>query len=66
MKAFQIILIVLIIIIGGIFTAPYWGGCGMNHKLCEFWCEIRHFGSSFETVACKGSCAADRVACETQ
>ncbi len=66
MKTLQIILIILVIIIGGIFTAPYWGGCGINHQLCELWCEIRHFGSSFDKITCKGSCAADRVACETQ
>jgi hypothetical protein len=66
MKIARIAGIAVIIFIVAVFTAPSWGGCGMNHKLCSLWCDIKHINSSFDQVACKGGCGADRIACMSQ
>ena len=65
-KVAKISSIVIILFIVAIYTAPSWGGCGMNYKLCSLWCNIKHFNSSFDQVTCKGGCGADRVACMSQ
>ena len=63
MKRLKLIVIALAILLVAILTAPLWGGCNITYSLCSSWCEIKHFNSSFKSTACKGSCAADKVAC---
>lgn len=63
MKPAKIIAIVAAVLIVAILTAPFWGGCQITNTLCSTWCDIRHFNSTFKSTACKGSCAADKMAC---
>lgn len=63
MKTKKILFAGIFIFMAAVLTAPLWGGCGFNYTLCSTWCEIRHMNSSFDAVACKGACSADRLSC---
>ena len=66
MKPVKLIIILLAVGIVAVLTAPVWGGCDINYKLCSGWCDIRYFNSSFEATVCKGGCGADKLACLAQ
>ncbi len=63
MKPVKIIFIAVFVLMAAVLSAPMWGGCGLNYQLCTTWCEVRHFNSSFEEIACKGGCSADKLSC---
>lgn len=44
-------------------SAPLWGGCGYNERLCSGWCEVRHVNAELQQAACRAACAADKLSC---
>ncbi len=62
----KIPLIVSAALVVAVLTAPVWGGCGFNKRLCNSWCEIRHHSSDLNKVTCKTSCIADEVSCRAK
>lgn len=63
MKPAKIVFISIVVLMAAVLSAPLWGGCNFNYQLCTSWCSIRHFNSSFDKIACKGSCSADKLSC---
>ncbi len=59
----KIPLLVSAVLVVAVLTAPAWGGCGFNKRLCNSWCEIRHLGADVNRIACKASCATDELSC---
>jgi hypothetical protein len=63
MKPGKIMFIAIFVLMAAILSAPLWGGCQFNYQLCNTWCALRHLNSSFEEIACKGGCSADKLSC---
>lgn len=59
------------IILIAVVTAPYWGGCKVVYQTCKFSCDLKYLGqdgfkADVNKAACKASCAADRIKCESK
>lgn len=63
MKVIKIIVAIAAGLIIASLSAPLWGGCNFNQKLCQTWCDVRHIGSKINKTACQASCLTDKVSC---
>lgn len=61
--AIKALLILVVLFVLAVLSAPLWGGCGFNEQICDAWCELRHYGSDLERITCKASCVADKASC---
>ncbi len=61
--AIKTILILVVLFMLAVLSAPLWGGCDFNKQLCNAWCELRHFDSDLERITCEASCLADKASC---
>ena len=59
----KILPILVLAIVAAAATIPLWGGCNLNHTLCDNWCGLRYMDSDVQASICQANCAAKKAGC---